>query len=83
MNQILNRYRVYEAKKIIEQSAYPENAELPDDLYARAGFAAKSSYYRIFKEFTGITPKEYALEYSKSLNQEQGHDDRSNEHMED
>ena len=67
LNQILNRYRVYEAKKIIEQSSHSENTELPDDLYARAGFAAKSSYYRIFKEFTGITPKEYAQEFSKSL----------------
>ena len=75
LNQILNRYRVYEAKKIIEQSSYSENVELPDDLYVRAGFAAKSSYYRIFKEFTGITPKEYAQEFSKSLLNQQSLDE--------
>jgi hypothetical protein len=34
-----------------------------------AGFAAKSSYYRIFKELTGISPKEYAIEFSKSINE--------------
>ncbi len=67
LNQILNRYRVFEAKKLIEQHCGPDNSGLPDDIYARCGFSAKSTYYRTFKELTGITPREYAQEFSKSL----------------
>jgi len=66
LTQILNRYRVFEAKKIIQQHCLAGDQELPEDVYSRAGFAAKSSYYRIFREFTGISPKEYALEFSKN-----------------
>ncbi|MEY3367938.1 MAG: hypothetical protein RI973_1093 [Bacteroidota bacterium] len=67
LNHILNRYRVFEAKKIIESNCTPGAGELPQDLYIRAGFNSKSSYHRVFKEFTGFTPKEYANEFSNDL----------------
>jgi AraC-like DNA-binding protein len=75
LSQILNRYRVFEAKKLIEQYCNGNSSELPDDIYARCGFSSKSNYYRMFKDHTGITPKEYAQEFSKSLSNQQSHDD--------
>jgi tetratricopeptide (TPR) repeat protein len=65
LNHILNRYRVREAKHIIEQSCAHGRLALPDELYMQAGFNSKSSYYRIFKDFTGMSPKDYALACSR------------------
>ena len=67
LNHLLNRYRVFEAKKIIHEQCRAGHQELPEDIFSRAGFTAKTTYYRTFKKFTGITPLEYVIEYSKSL----------------
>jgi AraC-like DNA-binding protein len=64
---ILNRLRVDEAKKIIKKEARKGNAELPAELYSMAGFNSAASYYRLFKEFTGLTPKEYTREYFRYI----------------
>jgi AraC-like DNA-binding protein len=66
LNHILNRYRIREAKKIIESHCARGSLNLPDDIFMQAGFNSKSSYYRIFKEFTGMTPKDYAHEFIKN-----------------
>jgi YesN/AraC family two-component response regulator len=67
LSHILNRYRVFEAKKIIHEHCLAGNQQdLPDDIFNRAGFIAKTTYYRTFKKLTGITPMEYLNELSKS-----------------
>ena len=60
---LLNRLRVDEAKKLIQEIVMQNSTVLPSDLYIKAGFNSTASYYRVFKEFTGLTPKEYANEY--------------------
>lgn len=60
---LLNRLRVNEAKIIIREKVRNGQIELLGDVYLHAGFNSQASYYRLFKEFTGLTPKEYAKEF--------------------
>ena len=59
--QIINRYRLNEAKRLIEDSIDTGDSAFRDDLYLAAGFNSPSSCYRAFKYFTGLTPREYHL----------------------
>jgi AraC-like DNA-binding protein len=59
--QIINRYRLNEAKRLIEDSIDAGDSAFRDDLYLAAGFNSPSSCYRAFKYFTGLTPREYHL----------------------
>ncbi len=63
--QIINSYRVTEVKKIIESKALENPDDLPPNLYLEAGFNSPTSYYRAFRSFTGLTPKEYYQEFLK------------------
>ena len=58
----LNRYRVDEAKKIIEQKIRGKKELNLSELYSSAGFHSPVSFYRAFKLVTGLTPKDYAAE---------------------
>jgi AraC-like DNA-binding protein len=58
----INRYRVDEAKHVINaQVLNGEEVNFPE-LYTYAGFNSPASFYRVFKSVTGLTPKEYASE---------------------
>jgi YesN/AraC family two-component response regulator len=61
--QLLNELRVREAKQLIEEHIH----DLPPNLYLKAGFNSVTSYYRAFKNFTGLSPKEYASAHLKDL----------------
>jgi len=58
----LNRYRVDEAKRIIEQKIRMKEELNLSDIFSSAGFNSPVSFYRAFKSVTGLTPKEYATE---------------------
>jgi YesN/AraC family two-component response regulator len=63
----LNRYRVDEAKQVIEKKI-GQNEELNlSGLYASVGFNSPVSFYRAFKSVTGLTPKDYAVEYTNEI----------------
>jgi AraC-like DNA-binding protein len=62
---IINRLRVNYAKKMIENSIIEKHTMNFSELYAISGFNANSSFYRIFKSITGLSPAEYALEFKK------------------
>ncbi len=64
----LNRYRVDEAKKLIEQKIGSEQDLNLSDIYALAGFNSSVSFYRAFKSVTGLKPKEYAAEVKSIIN---------------
>ena len=53
---LLNEYRVGEAKKIIAQNVDIESLE---DIYTKVGFNSRSTFNRVFKSITGLTPTEY------------------------
>ncbi len=62
---IINRLRINHAKKIIETNINEGTIINFTELYLTSGFNANSSFYRIFKSLTGLSPAEYALEFKK------------------
>jgi AraC-like DNA-binding protein/predicted negative regulator of RcsB-dependent stress response len=64
---IINRYRVEEAKRLIEEECELGDAGNNTQIFLAAGFNAATTYYRTFKQHTGLTPLEYAREYLKDL----------------
>jgi len=63
----LNRYRVDEAKRIIEQKIQKAEYLNLSEIYAKAGFNSSVSFYRAFKHITGLKPKEYVSEVRNTL----------------
>ncbi|MDY0160104.1 MAG: AraC family transcriptional regulator [Bacteroidales bacterium] len=57
--RLVNTYRVGEVKKMLNN--YNNNKYTLLAIAFECGFNSKSSFNRIFKEFTGFTPKEYKL----------------------
>ncbi|MGD1960915.1 MAG: helix-turn-helix domain-containing protein [Fulvivirga sp.] len=55
--KLINQYRLNEAKSIIEK-ANDSKIKLIDVAY-QSGFNNKVSFYRVFKEYEGISPSEY------------------------
>lgn len=64
---LLNRYRVNEARRLIEASVTSGNNVAIQTLPAESGFNSQGSFYRIFKQFTGLTPNEYMSEFRKEM----------------
>ncbi len=68
---LINRYRVDAAKKMIESACQEGNVNLQTSgIFHDAGFNSIASFYRIFKSHTGLTPNEYKEEYLRDLEQE-------------
>ena len=61
----LNRYRIDEAKRIIENGIQNTEQINLSEIYTSAGFNTTVSFYRVFKQVTGLTPKEYLNEIRK------------------
>lgn len=53
----INRYRVEHVKEIINLNKYQNFTHL--GIALDSGFNSKSSFYRAFKKFTGVTPSSY------------------------
>ena len=64
---IVNRYRVDEAKKIIEKRIFSSSRIEMFEICVNAGFNSTVSFYRSFKMYTGLTPKEYENEAKKEF----------------
>ena len=60
-NHFISEYRISEAKKII--SNHPKNVVLAN-IYTNVGFNSRSSFNRVFKEITGISPTDFIKELS-------------------
>jgi len=60
--RLINEYRVEEMKERLKD---PNNDHLKIlSLAFEAGFNSKASFNRVFKSYTGLTPKEYKTENS-------------------
>ncbi|MEI7897844.1 MAG: AraC family transcriptional regulator, partial [bacterium] len=64
---LINRYRINEAKRIIEESVARSSAFDSETIYSAAGFNSAGSFFRAFRFHTGLTTKEYASETRKEL----------------
>ena len=61
----INRYRVDEAKRIMENGMQNNQPVNLSEMYTSAGFNSTTSFYRAFKQVTGLTPKDYVNETRK------------------
>jgi AraC-like DNA-binding protein len=64
---IINRLRINHAKKIIKEELLKGKTIHFVNLYINCGFNANSTFYRIFKSYTGLSPVEYSIELKKDL----------------
>ena len=64
---IINRLRINEAKMIIENKVSNKEEINYSSIYSESGFNSNSSFYRIFKSITEITPNDYAQEFKKEI----------------
>lgn len=55
-NNFVNEYRVKEAVRVLSA---PNNNIYIDEIYEQVGFNSRTSFYRAFKSFTGLSPTEY------------------------
>ena len=63
-NQYINEYRIKEAVLILSSSHYQR--VYMDELYEQVGFNSRSSFYRVFKQNTGLSPTEFKNNMGKS-----------------
>jgi AraC-like DNA-binding protein len=63
----LNRYRVDEAKKVMEERIKANQDLNLSELYTFAGFNSTTSFYRAFRHITGLSPREYATELAREI----------------
>lgn len=63
-NAYINSFRIKEAVRIISQTSRKEL--YIDELYERVGFGSRSSFSRVFKQFTGLSPLELQKQEGKN-----------------
>ena len=56
-SQYVNSFRIKEAIRIMQKKNLDEIRI--DEIYERVGFGSRTSFYRAFKQFTGLTPAEF------------------------
>lgn len=62
--ELINHYRVEAVKHKMEEPRYKDYTLFA--LGEECGFNSRSSFYRVFKEYTGLTPAEYQDKLGKS-----------------
>lgn len=62
--ELVNEYRINEVKELMKKDS--EGRMKIYELAYDAGFNSKATFYRIFKQFTGLTPSEYRSKLSIS-----------------
>lgn len=62
-NEYINKYRVQEVKRLLNDSEYKNYTMIA--IAHQCGFNSESSFYRIFKNETGMTPMHYMEKITK------------------
>jgi AraC-like DNA-binding protein len=63
----INRYRIDEAKRIMENGMQNNEQINLSEMYSSAGFNSSASFYRAFKQITGLAPLDYLREIKAAL----------------
>ena len=58
-SQYVARYRVEHAQTILRDARYTSDHEAITDAIALSGFTSDQTFYRVFKDITGLTPLQY------------------------
>lgn len=59
-NEFINYYRIEESKSILESSAAHDKTIV--SVAFDVGFKSTTSFYQVFKKYTGMTPNQYKKE---------------------
>ena len=62
-SQFVNKYRIDEAMRILADLHYQDLSIV--DIFDMVGFGNRQSFYASFYRFTGVTPRQYRLDYLK------------------
>ncbi|MGD2089938.1 MAG: two-component regulator propeller domain-containing protein [Candidatus Aminicenantes bacterium] len=62
-NEFINHYRIEEAKRILESPDAHDKAIV--SVAMEVGFKSTTSFYQVFKKYTGMTPNQYKKEAQK------------------
>jgi AraC-like DNA-binding protein len=62
---LINRYRIDEVRRIMEKALADEEAVIINEMVTASGFNSYTSFYRIFRQYTGLTPNEYIAQLKK------------------
>jgi YesN/AraC family two-component response regulator len=55
--QLVNKYRIEYAKRLLK-----DNPDIKiTEVYIKSGFANETSFFRVFKAHTGLTPSQYKI----------------------
>ena len=57
----VNQYRVNEVKKMLCDPTF--NKYNIESIGLEAGFSSKTTFFNVFKKFTGMTPKEFKKQH--------------------
>ncbi|WP_073170660.1 helix-turn-helix domain-containing protein [Tangfeifania diversioriginum] len=60
---LINHFRIQKSKILL--SKMPNNHVI-ESVVTESGFKSRSTFYRVFKDSTGLTPKEYICNYELS-----------------
>ena len=58
-SQYVARYRVEHAQTVLRDSHYTSDHEAITDAIVLSGFSSDQTFYRVFKDITGLTPLQY------------------------
>lgn len=61
----VNYYRVERGKELLQKLPH---SHVVESIIEVSGFSSRSTFFRVFKEFTGITPGRYLLENHNKIN---------------
>lgn len=64
---LLNRLRINEAKRIIQERLRAKEAVNLPEVYLSSGFNSKTSFYRTFKSITGLPPGDYVEQLEREM----------------
>lgn len=55
----INKYRVEYAKQLLDESKETKSKVYMKDILIQSGFVSEASFFRIFKQFTGLSPRSW------------------------
>lgn len=70
---LINRYRINEVRMIMEESLGKEDTISVNSIVNASGFNSYTSFYRIFGQYTGLTPNEYLAQLKKENKRPHSH----------
>lgn len=67
---LVNRYRISEVRQMMEEAVGNAGTISVNAIASASGFNSHTTFYRIFRQSTGLTPREYLIQLKKDKKKE-------------